>query len=196
MIRESVVDKCLNRLSERYPHEVVVNPPASAMLLSQLEDAVGPLPRELTIFLSTCDGLSVRCRDAGRWSRLWSVPEMLSLLRDAPPPVNMAPVSGESDGVVDWVVTEPGPAHCAVVRWEATARGAALMATSFGRYLGAWVSHLVEPGGARDRRPAVEFDAQFAARCDAELAAMRDRPDVRQWVRELDCAVATGEDFE
>ncbi len=195
MIRESMVDKCLNRLSGRFPHAVVVNPPASALLLSQLEEAVGPLPRELTIFLSTCDGLHVRC-GSGQGERLWSVPEMLAQLRESPPPVNMVPVRGERDGAMDWVVTDGGPAHCAVVRWEPTAPGASLLATSFGRYLGAWVAHVIEHGDQRAARSAPVFDARWARRHDPELASVSECAEVRKFVRELDCAVASGEDFE
>lgn len=196
MIRESAVDKALNRLSGRFPHDVVVNPPASAAALAQLEQTVGPLPRDLLIFLATCDGLNVRLQRAARAEHLCGVPEMLAALGEAPPPTNMVPVRGDKGGAMDWVVTEPGPAQHFVVRWDPTARGAELLATSFGHFLDAWVSHVIDRATPISGRPRIEFDSGFTQRYDPDLASVANHADVRQWVRELDFAVASGDDFE
>jgi hypothetical protein len=59
VIRETQMDKTLNRLSSHFGERLRVRPPASAAELAGLEAMVGPLPRELTILLSTCDGLRV-----------------------------------------------------------------------------------------------------------------------------------------
>jgi len=49
VIRETQVDKTLNRLSSHFGERLVVRPPALAAELAGLEAMVGPLPRVLAI---------------------------------------------------------------------------------------------------------------------------------------------------
>ena len=64
MIRESRIDRVLNRLQAHFGSHVIIRPPASAAELAQLEALVGPMPRELMIFLITCNGLRVEVQDS------------------------------------------------------------------------------------------------------------------------------------
>jgi hypothetical protein len=59
MMNESKIDNCLNRLSTRFSNRALVRPRVTSAALAESEGKVGALPSDLTIFLSTYDGLRV-----------------------------------------------------------------------------------------------------------------------------------------
>ncbi len=203
MIHECTIDHGLNRLSAHFGARVRIRPPATAASLAELEKTVGPLPRDLTIFLSTCDGLRVDVAGSSPGFHLWHVEEILAAIRSgkaSPSGGNLVPVRGELGGERDWLIFENGPARGAVVRCDPWAPGAELVGSSFGCYLGNWISFLIanfDPDGQpRKGVDPVTFDAAFASALDEELLKMVDRQEVKQWLRQLDRAVSSGADFE
>jgi len=202
MIRECKIDRALNRLSEHFGKHVVIRPPASAAELGELESLLGPLPRELTIFLATCNGLRVELGRAAREHHVWHVHEMISGLVNSgepEPPKGLLPVRGDATGQRDWLAVGHGPAEGAVVRWDPWSDKAELIATSFGQYITCWTSYLIEcfdHSGKRLAADAIGFDAAFAARYDDELNLMRSRADIAAWLHALDHPIECGEGVE
>jgi hypothetical protein len=200
MIHESTIDASMNRLMAHFGAQVVFRPPASAADVAALAAEAGPLPRDLTIFLATCNGLRLEVEVLGVPRRIWSVHDMLHALRGADGiglPAGLVPVLGQADDEVDCVVAASGPARDVVIRWDASAPGAAVIASSFERYFDAWTRFVVERTLASPRqRTRMYFGAEFIGRRDAELATLRRDRRVEEWLRALDVAVACGDDFE
>jgi hypothetical protein len=203
MIRESVIDSALNRLQAHFGKRMIARPPASAAELARLESTVGPLPRDLTIFLSTCNGLRVNLQSGGADARLRCIHEIESALRGVADPASasgLAPISGDPRPEQDWIVLEAGPAHGRLVRWNPWTPSAALLASSFGLYLESWAEFLIECFDA-DGRPRVgcvlpRFDAAYIARRDPNVTALRQEPALVAWLHQLELAVPTGDDCE
>lgn len=192
MIRETVIDRALNRLSSHFGSRLVVRPPASAGELAALEAIVGPLPRELVIFLSTCNGLRINTEGFGAEMHLWNIHEMERAIYSpagfaAPPGV--APLRGDADGTCDGLVLSSRPLHNAVVRWDAWAPGATVMATSFGFYLASWTEYLVtnfDGFGQAIQGQGTTFSAAFAESHDPDLHKLSQRREVIDWLQRLD----------
>jgi hypothetical protein len=211
MIRECLVDHAVNRLLEHFGKRVVVRPPASAADLAQLEVAAGPLPRSYAIFLSTCNGLMVNLAGNVPGCELHHTHQILAELADpvSPPiPPGLIPVRGERDGERDWLIVEPGGSHGVVMRWDPWSGGAGPVASSFDHYLDAWSLYLVKafdgrgsrcakpPAGKGLKRRAIEFDRPWVQSFDPELSRVCSDPSIRAWMREMNLAVGTGDDFE
>jgi len=205
MIRESVVDSTLNRLSTAFGARLIVRPPASAEDIAGVEQIAGPLPRDFAIFLLTCNGLRVdvaTARNGEEW-RLWHTQEMAASILDphgpSVPPF-LVPFRGDLATALDCLVTGHGPAECAVVRWDPGSQAVELLTSSFGRYLERWTQYMIDRFGQRrqkdSRRAGPPFDADYLCRNDTQLAALRKQEGVAEWLHELDHIVASGDDFE
>jgi len=201
MIHETTIDASLNRLMANFRSQVVFRPPASAAEIAELTDAVGGLPRDLTIFLATCNGFRMEGAIRGIPGQFCSVHEMLEVIRgdgSVVLPQGLVPVVGMADVEWDCVVMGGGvPLRDAVVRWDATATGAAVLSSSFERYLDAWVRFAIEQTLASPSRQApAYFGSDYIGQRDPELSALRERCGAAEWLRSLDIAVACGDDFE
>jgi hypothetical protein len=202
MIRECKIDRSLNRLQEHFGKHVVIRPPASAADLRELESLLGPLPRELTIFLATCNGLRVEVGGLAREHHIWHVHEMISgLLNSGEPaaPQGLLPVRGDNTAERDWLVIGHTPLEGAVVRWDPWCDKAELIATNFSQYITCWTSYLMESFDSSGKRRAgngIPFDSIFSARYDDELNLMRSRPDVIAKLHSLDHPAECAEGVE
>ncbi len=203
MIHESVIDSCLNRLSAHFGPLVMIRPPATAADLADLERTVGPLPRDLTIFLSTCNGLRVGVVGLHEELHMWHVREMLAAICDcsgSPVAAGLVPVRGDVSGPRDCLVLEAGDVHGTVVAWDAWVPGAELLSSSFGHYLDAWVNFLIANYEANGRSKQDEapgrFDAVFTGRCDSDVTSLRNARTTREWLNRLDACASSGADFE
>ncbi len=204
MLRESLVDAALNRLSAHFGARLVIHPPAAVDTLAHLEHVAGPLPRELIIFLSTCNGLRVHADGYDTELHLWGSQEILSsVVGPCGPgvPVDFLPVRGDPTGERDWLVMAHGPAGGAVVRWDPWVPGCEIIASRFGAYLDGWADYLVQrfrPDGGdvyAGQRPPI-FDACVLEAHDPALTGLRSDPQVTQWLHNVDQAVACGDDYE
>lgn len=203
MIHESTIDHSLNRLSEYFDSRVRIRPPATAAALADLERIVGTLPRDLTIFLSTCDGLRVALDGPPDELRLWHVDEMLTAIRNgtaSTPRGNLVTVRGETCSERDCLVLESGPVHGTVIRCDPWTPGAELLNSTFGCYLDTWINFLManydSEGQPKSRSGRKMFDAAFSKAFDQELQPLSERKDVQAMLRQLDNAVSSGADFE
>jgi len=203
MIHESVIDPCMNRLSSLFGSKVVVRPPARAADLADLEAAVGPLPRDLVIFLVTCNGLRVAAEGIQAELHLWHIHQILAVIREcagAPVATGLVPMRGDRSGARDCLVLAPGPAHGIVVRRDPWVPGVDVLSSSFGRYVDAWTSYLVgmydADGQPTPDQATTPFDAAFTATVDANVVTLREKPELKNWLRGLDAAVSSGADFE
>jgi hypothetical protein len=214
MIHECLVDQSVNRLLGHFGSLVMVRPPAHAADLLQLEEAVGPLPRCFTIFLTTCNGL---CVDLGRAEPGCELPTSHRILAELVDPgmpsfpPSLVPIRGEPDRERDWLVVEPGPVYGVVIRWDPWGGGAEVMSSSFDRYLDCWSRYLVaaydrtgarvparRAGGSVEREPTqpLTFDGRWAGRYDPELTSLRTNREIGVWLHELNLLVGVGDDFE
>jgi hypothetical protein len=202
MIRETIIDHALNRLSAHFGHHLLARPPASAAELGQLEHIVGPLPRDLTVFFSASNGLRVDAKGPDSELYLWSVHDIERAICQPPgPPILTAlvPVRGDLMGDCDCLVLGDAPVRGTVVRWDAWAPGAELIASSFGSYFDCWTQFLVEafgPDGQRlTRRPPV-FTTTFTSTHDPQYRSVCGDHALRDWLRQVDRACASGSDYE
>lgn len=203
MIRESNIDAAINRLSDHFGTHLRARPPASAEELAQLEQVVGLLPREFTIFLSTCNGLRIDGTPLDFRLQLWNAHEMISSIVAAPGPdvpQGLVPFCGDHTGERDWLIVGHGPAGGAVLRWDPWLRGTELVASCFGSYFDAWAHYVTQwydsagkPLCDPSDRPV--FDARYAAEFDDRLLQIANDTQVRQWLFEIDQAVSC-EDYE
>lgn len=205
MIRESLVDTSLNRLSSVFGSRLIVRPPATAEETAQLEQLVGPLPREFAIFLLTCNGLRFRpaaSQRAADWI-LWHSHDIVASIvhpngQGTPP--GLLPFCGNPTGVRDCLVPGHGPVGGAVVRWDPLNREVELLSSGFGRYFERWCEYMVarhaSRGGVALAIDAPVFDASFIAASDPEVLSMRESESVRAWLHQLDHIVAGGDDYE
>jgi len=205
MIRESVVDSTLNRLSTAFGTRLIIRPPANAEDVAALEHLVGPLPRDFAIFLLTCNGLRIHVAapSNGEEWRLWHTQEMAaSILNPHGPsmPPFLVPFRGDPATSLDCLATGHGPAEGAVVRWDPCAQEVELLTSSFGRYLDRWMLYMIERFGQRRkddcRSAGPPFDAAYLGGHDPQLAALRKQERVAEWLHQLDHIVASGDDFE
>ncbi|MBI4717267.1 MAG: SMI1/KNR4 family protein [Planctomycetes bacterium] len=204
MFRESLVDAALNRLSGHFAARLLVHPPASAEMLAELESVAGPLPREFTIFLATCNGLRIRGAGSETELHLWGAREILAALTgDAAvaAPQGLLPIHGGTTGERDWLMSLHGLAEGAVIRWDPWTPGAELVASCFGAYLAGWVDYLLRrytPDGseARPGEAPLPFDARLCEPYDDQITALRRDPRVHEMLLQIDHAVACGDDFE
>jgi hypothetical protein len=201
VIRETVIDKALNRLSAHFGARVVARPPVAAAELAELERLAGRLPRDLTLFLSTCNGLRVEVAGAPVNPQLWCIHDILSALRGAGGPALppcFVPVRGEPDGLRDWLVLEVGPAQGAMLRCDPWEGAHELLASAFGPYVEAWTHYLVDhfDGQGRGRGACPAFDASFIARFDPDLEGLGRAPACQAWLKQLGTAPSCGDDFE
>ncbi len=204
MLRESTVDSALNRLSSHFGGRLVIHPPAGVDTLAHLEHVAGSLPRELIIFLSTCNGLRVQAGGRDSELCLWGSHEILSSVvgpQGPGVPMDLLPIHGDPTGERDWLVMGHGPVGGAVVRWDPWVPGCEVIASGLGAYLEAWAHYLSERFGSEGRdnfskEHGPAFDATFIERHDDALAALRRDPGVLDWLRNVDQAVACGDDYE
>jgi hypothetical protein len=204
MLRESQVDPALNRLSAHFGSHLVIRPPASASELAELEHIVGALPRELTIYLSTCNGLRVSGHAADAELHLWNTRAMVASILAAPGPgvpQGFVPLHGDPVGERDWLVVGAGPVEGSVVAWDPWVPGAELLASGFGSYLDCWSRYMTEhfdsagaPVRLKEDRPA--FDARYTVLHDEGLATLSGQIGVQEWLEGFQQAVACGDDFE
>lgn len=201
MIRETTIDKSLNRLMRHFGRRLLLRPPACASTLARLEAHVGLLPRDLVIFLSTCDGFDLHL-PAVSATRFCTTQDMLLLLEQGdapPPPAGLLPLRCDTSGR-DWLVLDDPPMHGVVLRWDLNTRGEHLIASSFGCYFDAWSHYLVDTwtaeGTKAAREPTRPFNAAFVQRYDPDLKALRRTRGVGQYFAQLEVLAAAGDDFE
>jgi len=202
MLRESIVDSALNRLSAHFGSGLVVHPPAPVETLAQLEHVAGPLPRELIIFLSTCNGLRVHAEGRDSELHLWGSQEILSsVVGPLGPgvPLDLIPVRGDPTGERDWLVMGHGPAGGAVVRWDPWIPGCEIIASGFGPYLDGWVHYLIKrfPKEGKQSHPAKDlpvFDRRLIESHDKDLPSLLGNPQVADWLCSIDRVVTRGDD--
>jgi hypothetical protein len=204
MIRESIVDSTLNRLAAHFGARLVIHPPIAAEGLAQLEKVAGPLPRELIIFLSTCNGLRVHADGRDLELSLWGSQEVLSSVGGPMGPgipLDFLPIRGDPTGERDWLVLGHGLTGGMIVRRDPWVPGCEIMASTYGAYLCGWTDYLLQrfrPDG-KDRfagQPALTFDARFLESHDKALVALRRDPRIAEWLRSIGQAVACGDDYE
>jgi hypothetical protein len=202
MIRENEIDESLNHLLAFFGRRVHVRPPASAAGLADLEELAGPLPRDLTIFLATCNGIRVQLEGPGDGFHLSCIHEIGAVLRDRQIPAGNAEllIRGDPFAEGDWLVVERGPLYGCVIRRHPWTAGAKLLSSSFGAYLASWVDYLIEnfdhAGRRRLDRLHPRFDPATPNRKDIEANRHSQDPTVREWLHKLDLAVPSGDDFE
>jgi hypothetical protein len=203
MIHETVIDESLNRLLAHFKARVVVRPPASAAELAELEEMAGPLPRDMTIFYATCNGIRIQLESKEHDAHICSLHEIENVLGDCSSPASalgLALVRGDPDEMGDWLVLEPGPAHGCVIRWNPHIQGATLIASSYGYFVNSWVDYLISQfdhnGHLRLDRTRSKFDADYTSRNDPGVARLRTSEPLQSWLHSLDLAVPTGDDFE
>jgi len=203
MIHQSVIDPSMNRLSAHFGARVVVRPPATAADLADLEAAVGTLPRDLVIFFVTCNGLRIAAEGIQAELHLWHIHEIMAVIREcegAPVATGLLPMRGDRSGARDCLVLAPGPAHGMVVRRDPWVPGVDLLSSTFGKYVDAWTSYLVEKydtnGQPNPNKAKMPFDPVFTATLDTDVVALRLKPDMQNWLRGLDSTVSSGADFE
>jgi len=203
MIQESVVDRCVNRLSSHFGSRLYVRPPATAAELAELERAVGYLPRDLVIFFVTCNGLRIAADGVEAELHLWRIAEILGLIREcngAPIVSGFVPIRGDRCGSRDCLVVAAGPAQGAVIRRDPWVPGAEVLSSSFGAYLDAWTNYLVGTYDADGHNYpddiVAPFDAIVTGRNDDKVKPIRYSEEVQTWLRGLDSAVISGADFE
>lgn len=203
MIRNTLIDQTVNRLLSYFGPLVRGRPHATAAELAELEAITGPLPRDLTIFLSTCNGLRVEIEEDESLRHIWNTREMIEALKRADElhlPEGLLPLRGDPEGETDCLVLSAGPMQGAVVRWDASASGAFLVATSFGRYLARWTCYVLErfdeAGHLQPLATDLHFSADYRLDDDPELPKLRSLPEVVTWLHRLDLGVPCGDDFE
>lgn len=202
MIRASLVDHALNDLLAHFGRRVHVHPPASAHKLAELEEHVGPLPRDLTIFLATCDGLRIELHEEPTDPHLWSINEMIASLEGAglgSPPGGMVALRGEVSGERDWLIVSPGPCHGTVIRWDPLAGEASVLAPCLGAYLSGWSAYLTghfDPNGDPKAALHPPFDAQFMAAVHPELVDLSREGELCELLAALRVMSGAGQDVE
>lgn len=205
MIRECVVDSTLNRLSSAFGNRLIIRPPASAEDLAAIEQFAGPLPRDLAIFLLTCNGLRIHVATEGKgeeW-RLWHTQEMAASILNPHglniPPF-LVPFRGDPTATLDCLVSGHGPAEGVAVRWDPGSQEVEPLTSSFGRYLERWTQYMIErfgrPAESDPRIACPAFDADYLGRNDPQLAALKKEERVVDWLHQLDHIAASGDDFE
>ncbi|MFO0840375.1 MAG: SMI1/KNR4 family protein [Phycisphaerae bacterium] len=200
MIRQTVIDAAMNRLMARFGKRLILQPPATMSDLAQLEERVGPLPRDLVIFLATCNGLKLKLSRRNAETNFCcthTILQQLETQRAAPP--GLVPLRQNADGRWDWLVLEEGALHGAVLRYETGTPGVELVATSFGQYFDGWTKYLADwftdKGAPRARRVPV-FDQRVTARIDKELRPLMRSSKVRSELREMELQIAGGADYD
>lgn len=203
MIHECLIDSSLNRLSAQFDRLVVVRPPATAAELAELEGMVGTLPRDLTIFLSTCNGLRVDLSATASDQHICCIHEIERMLDTTANPaawVGVIPLRGLPETAMDWLVVQRGPAYGRVIHWHPWSCGASVLASGFGPYFSAWVDYLISHFDARGRPRSkarlVRFDASLVAKTDEALPGLQADEELQRWLRDLDLVVPSGADFE
>ena len=203
MIRETHIDKNMNRLLNHFGARVVGRPPATAANLAALEAVVGPLPRDLTLFLATSDGLRVELTEPWPFAHLLSTHEMLLPLPfpGVPGmPQGFLPIAGSAEAPRDWIVLLPGNCHGAVVRCDPWAGENSLVASCFGPYLESWTNHLIKHFDTQGRPTQGvtpdHFNGAHIARHDVKLRQLQKDAYVQSLLGELNLAFACGADFE
>ncbi len=203
MIRESDVDESVNRLLAHFKGRVVVRPPAKAADLAKLEQMSGTLPRDMTIVFATANGICVRLEDSKADEHIACLHDIEQVLEDhssRASAAGLAIIRGNPSGNADWLVLDRSPVYGCVIRWNCSAPGATLMASSLGRYLHGWTDYLIErfdhQGRQRLDRVVSAFDSAFMRPRDSDLARLEKVPEVKAWFRELDSTVQGGVDFE
>lgn len=198
MIQESTLDASFNRLSAHFGARVRIQPPARLADLTALEDAVGPLPRDLVMFLVTCNGFRLDVEDTRVFRHIWNVVEMRAHIeaerRLLPKP--LTPVRGDASGQRDWIIIDACAARHAILRWDPLTPDARIIASSFDRYFDAFTQFLVarfdEHGAVRPEKADAVFNREFIARRDPHLEKLAADADVKAWLQALELAVGAG----
>ncbi len=203
MIEKSHVDEALNRIHSHFGKRMVVQPPADAAALHELEEMAGTLPRSYMIFLTTCNGLTIRFDDKCEDEHLPCIHEIESAKTDVmnPATVNrLIPIRGDVEGLCDWLCLEEGPAYGSVIRWNPWTDDARYVSSSFDRYLDAWSRYLVKAHDSDGRLTPfgrkASFDDAFIRRHDVKFDGMANQESTVEWLRELQMSAPTGEDME
>ncbi len=206
MIRETTIDKSLNRLLRHFGQLLIARPPASAATLAQIEARVGPLPRDLVIFLTACDGLHLNLAEAGYATQFCTTQDILpTLTRPQPPapPPEVLPIRCDPAGR-DWLVLDQPPMHGVVIRWDPGTHGEQLIASSFGTYFDAWSRYLTQVytskgtpvAGKRRAAGPPAFDAAYVQKFDPALCELCETRGAKQYFARLELMAAGAEDFE
>ncbi len=203
MIRETHIDHNLNRLLEYFGPRIVGRPPTSAADLAAVEALTGPLPRDLTLFLSACDGLRLELAKPWPFCHLWSTHDML---RPAAFPglpgvhQGFLPIAGCEEAQRDWLILSLGTCHGAVMRCDPCGMEHSLVASSFGVYFECWtsyvISHFDNAGHSTHHGSAEAFGPSYIAPRDSALATLERSADARAILGELNMALSAGADFE
>jgi hypothetical protein len=203
MIHETVIDKAMNRLMEHFGDNLVLRPPASAADLARLEALVGPLPRDYSFLLTTCNGLRIGRAHGGDELHLRSVQEALDVCGQPQVPAipaGFVPLATQADGRTDWLVLADLPLHGAVLRWAPGEHGEEIVASSFGHYFDNWARYLTATFDRRGRRAAGRkapaFNGAYCAKSDAGIALLRRSREAGTMMAELELRASAGEDFE
>lgn len=201
MIQETIVDRALNRLMAHFGSRVVLRPPASAADLSELASHAGPLPRDYSLFLMTCNGLRLNLVERGE-EHLCSVQEALQACespRVPSIPQGFVPLRSNADGSTDWLVLGEPSINGAVLRWMPGMHGEELLASGFGRYLDNWTRYMTssfDPAGRRLPEHTCGFDAAYCVATDPGIVPLKSSREIRDSFAELELRAAAGEDFE
>lgn len=204
MFKHDLVDTALTRLTHYFGNALIMQPPASATSLAQLERIDGALPQEFIVFLCTCDGLRIGNELCDRRMHLWGTQEILSaIVNPSGPmaPTELMPISGDPMGLRDWLILNDESDEGAVLRWDPWLPSSELVGSSFGAYLDNWVEYALRthtPDG-RIRTaipPDLHFDVQFCEEHDTRLRSLCKEARTLSWMKGIAQAVACGDDYE
>jgi hypothetical protein len=202
VISESVIDRCLNRIAEHFGARLVVRPPAVAADLAKLEALVGPLPRDMTIFLRTCNGLRLDIDGFRTDRQFMGSGDMVDAITGASgvaTPHRFVPVHGDPTVECDYVVLDPGAVHGLMVRWEPFMPDAEVVATSFGHYFDAWTTYMTDFFDSEGHVTSAEhasFDGDYVLTHDPDLVRVRTDSAVTDWLKRIAITQSGGADFE
>ncbi len=203
MSSESPIRAALNRLSTHFGACLLIYPPATADALAELAHFAGPLPREFMSFLSISNGLRIHADGPDTELHLWGATEILACALGGDGlglPPGLFCVRGDPTGERDWLVGGDGPTRGVLIRWDPWIPGAQLIASSFGAYLAAWAGWVTSRYGREGERVArprqALFDRAFLRSVDPMLAMLSCDVRIKEWLGQLDHAVACGDDFE
>ncbi len=204
MFKQNSVDAALTRLSHYFGNTLIMQPPAAAAAIAQLEQIDGGLPKDLITFLTRCNGLRIGKGFRDTELQLWGTHEILAtMLSPSGPdvPNEFLPIHGDPTGERDWLILDDEPIRGAIVRWDPWLPSADLVGSSFGAFLGSWVEHLLQthtPDGRirETARPTPVFDPLFCEKHDVHLAALRQNAGTIAWLKNIALTVACGDDYE
>ena len=157
------------------------------------------MPRELMIFLITCNGLRVEVQDTKREQHLWHIEEILSCLLTAADPTipsGFLPIRRDVTRPLHSLALSVNNPHGSVLRCERWSPHYEIVVAWGVRERGPNTHRTISAERDADRRSAAAFDAKFVARTDETLRTLRSDSAIAAWLKGLEHPVSCGEGVE